>query len=328
MVRFFLCGIAVLSLLISKARAADTYDQPLVSVSSAIGASAPPAPDGTQVHLKSIPRFLKRVFMPVLPASSNSFRIEDERIEEVLESPSGFVVQLFDGQVNITPQADAVAGYARVRTSERELQLSIAVLEPYRNVQQGRLNGYRIGEYAANPRMGLDSYRLPDGFVPLTEATKDLWVSDHYRLRDFQCKLDGASKFLVLRPEALIKLELLQRKLNQAGVGFERFTVMSAFRTPFYNSRIGNDTVYSRHLYGDAMDIYVDRNDDGNMDDINRDGTINQEDARHLMRVAEEIDHSKEWGWLRGGAGVYRANSAHGPFLHIDVRGYIARWGA
>jgi hypothetical protein len=30
---------------------------------------------------------------------------------------------------------------------------------------------------------------------------------------------------------------------------------------------------------------------------------------------------------LVGGAGRYRANRAHGPFAHIDVRGYRARWG-
>jgi len=27
-----------------------------------------------------------------------------------------------------------------------------------------------------------------------------------------------------------------------------------------------------------------------------------------------------------GGAGVYTAASGHGPFIHIDTRGYRARW--
>jgi len=30
---------------------------------------------------------------------------------------------------------------------------------------------------------------------------------------------------------------------------------------------------------------------------------------------------------LVGGVGIYPANSAHGPFVHIDVRGTRARWG-
>jgi hypothetical protein len=30
---------------------------------------------------------------------------------------------------------------------------------------------------------------------------------------------------------------------------------------------------------------------------------------------------------MKGGAGVYHANAAHGPYLHVDARGYVARWG-
>ena len=29
---------------------------------------------------------------------------------------------------------------------------------------------------------------------------------------------------------------------------------------------------------------------------------------------------------LIGGAGVYRTCCGHGPFIHIDTRGYRARW--
>jgi len=34
----------------------------------------------------------------------------------------------------------------------------------------------------------------------------------------------------------------------------------------------------------------------------------------------------REHPGLVGGAGVYAAASGHGPFIHIDVRGYPARW--
>jgi hypothetical protein len=63
------------------------------------------------------------------------------------------------------------------------------------------------------------------------------------------------------------------------------------------------------------------------MDDLNRDGRIDSSDARFLLRVAETIDTSAEWSWLKGGAGVYEANAAHGPYLHVDARGYVTRWG-
>ena len=153
-------------------------------------------------------------------------------------------------------------------------------------------------------------------------------MSDHYKLSDFQCKLDGDTKFVVLRPEALVKLEILQHELaTRYQLGFDRFTIMSGYRTPYYNAKIGTETSRSRHLYGDAMDIYVDANRDGKMDDLNRDGRIDTGDAQYLLSIAEDLDHSAEWGWLKGGAGVYHANRAHGPYLHVDARGYVARWG-
>jgi len=30
---------------------------------------------------------------------------------------------------------------------------------------------------------------------------------------------------------------------------------------------------------------------------------------------------------FEGGLGLYKANAAPGPFVHVDVRGYPARWG-
>jgi len=210
----------------------------------------------------------------------------------------------------------------------RELTLTIMNLVPYSSLKRGFLEGYRIGEYLSKPLKGLRQYEQPKGFIRLTPANQDLWVSDRYRLRDFQCKLDGKSKFLIVRSEALVKLELLQHSLQtRHGLAFDRFTIMSGYRTPYYNSMIGNETGYSRHLYGDAMDIYVDQDRNGSMDDLNGDGRIDTNDAKFLLHVAEAIDKSSDWGWLKGGAGVYKANSAHGPYVHVDTRGYVARWG-
>ena len=48
--------------------------------------------------------------------------------------------------------------------------------------------------------------------------------------------------------------------------------VMSAFRTARTYRSIGNRTIYRRHLYGDAADIFVDADGDGPMDDLNGDG--------------------------------------------------------
>lgn len=285
-------------------------------------------PSGNDVVLRAVPAFSQRLLVPLLPSAENVFRIESTPITEVLEAPAGFSLRLVGSGIAIAAPAGEEFGYARVRSGERELILTLVNTVPYSEIKQGSLRGYRIGTYEARPLKGLATYARPTGFIHLTDANSELWVSDHYRLRDFQCKLDGANKYLVLRPEALIKLELMQQKLaSERGLRFDRFTIMSGYRTPYYNSRIGNDTSYSRHLYGDAMDIYIDADGNGRMDDISRDGRVDKGDAMLLLTYAEQVDQSAEWSWLQGGAGVYKANHAHGPYLHIDTRGYIARWG-
>lgn len=283
-------------------------------------------PEGTRVELDAVPDFLQRIFFPAVPGAENFFRVHGKTID-VIEAPAGFEVSRQDGGLTIKAPAGEAHGYLRARVGDRELTLTVVNLVPYERMHAGILEGYRIGEYAMFPMRGLASYRRPKGFMRLTEANRELWVSDHYRLQDFQCKLDGSSKFLILRTEALIKLELMQNILERKGVRFDRFTIMSGYRTPFYNARIGNETGKSRHLYGDAMDVYIDQNRDGLMDDVNHDGRVDTEDARFLLQIAAAIDLSQDWGWLKGGAGVYHANAAHGPYLHVDARGYVARWG-
>lgn len=285
--------------------------------------------DGNRIELEALPSYVERVFLPVVPQEENSLTIGSLPIDEVLETPAGFDVRVRnDGIVAYSDGGDG-GGYARVRAGERELTVTLVNVVPYSLMQNGKLEGYRVGEYNEKPLKGLETYERPKGFIRLTRGNSALQVSDHYRMKDFQCKLDGTTKFLILRTEALVKLEILQHELeSQHGLQFDRFTVMSGYRTPYYNSRIGNETSYSRHLYGDAMDIYVDQDGDGGMDDVNRDGRIDTSDARFILRVAAEIDESPEWSWLKGGAGVYHANSAHGPYIHVDTRGYVARWGA
>ena len=46
-----------------------------------------------------------------------------------------------------------------------------------------------------------------------------------------------------------------------------------------------------------------------------------------VANVAEALSKSGPQKWPAGGVAVYEANAAHGPFVHIDSRGYRARWG-
>jgi len=65
--------------------------------------------------------------------------------------------------------------------------------------------------------------------------------------------------------------EHLLQRVREIGYASESFHVMSSFRTPSSNRAIGN-VAYSRHVWGDAAHIFIDADEDGVMDDLNRDG--------------------------------------------------------
>ena len=101
---------------------------------------------------------------------------------------------------------------------------------------------------------------------------------------------------------------------------------MSGYRTPSYNAAIGNGR-YSRHVYGGAADIYIDVDGDGIMDDLNADGVLDRRDAGALYDLVDRLLQDPAHTHLHGGLGEYGSNSAHGPFVHVDERGWNARWG-
>lgn len=205
------------------------------------------------------------------------------------------------------------------------------VLVPYERVDDGVLGGYRIGSYPTEPYRGNPVYNQPRGFVEVTPDMRDVLVSPHFTLGQFVCKQEPTGepypKYLLLEPELLRKLEGLLAEVNADGVPASSFHVMSGYRTPFYNRSIGNTTTYSAHLYGIAADIFVDRDADVYMDDLNGDGTVNVEDARLLYDTVEGAEHEAWYEGLEGGLGLYGPAPHRGPFIHVDVRGEPVRWG-
>jgi hypothetical protein len=193
--------------------------------------------------------------------------------------------------------------------------------------QAGRMNGYRIGGYPQQPLRGLDIYRPPAGFVEVTPQNAQTRVSPNFRLGQFVSKQDqGHPKYVVLREPLLHKLETILAALNARGRPTPGLVVMSGFRTPWYNRAIGN-VAYSRHVWGGAADIYVDDSPaDGLMDDLDGNGRIDRGDALWLAEFVEALARDGAFGVAIGGLGVYDSTPAHGPFIHVDVRGSPARW--
>ena len=216
-----------------------------------------------------------------------------------------------------------------VRDSAVKSNFSFVNLVPFSAKKKGMLGTYRMGSWPAEQRNVSDRYGNPSGFIQVTAENQDTRISEHFRLRDFLTK-DQAQvwpKYLVLQENLVDKLELLIGALGRRGVNVTRMSVMSGFRTPQYNERgvgAGGRAQNSRHQYGDAADVFVDNDGNGGMDDLNGDGRVNTADARWLAQVVEQVE--REHPALVGGVGIYSATSAHGPFVHVDVRGTKARW--
>ena len=212
-------------------------------------------------------------------------------------------------------------------TKGSRMTLNVFVLRPASEIKKGKLDGYRIGAYPDKPFKGLSTYREPKGYIAVNATNKTTLVSPHFTLEQFLCKLPAVNgkKFIVLQTPLLLKLEKILSTVNVKGFRTDSFFVMSGYRTPFYNRSIRSSR-NSRHIYGGAADIYIDvAPQDGMMDDLNNDKQINRKDAAVLYDLIDQL--SRQQGWIVGGLGEYQANHAHGPFVHVDSRGYLARWG-
>ena len=158
----------------------------------------------------------------------------------------------------------------------------------------------------------------------------DLPITDHLVLGDFLTKgqEDVWPKYVVISPRILDKLELTFQELERRGHPVEDVGIISGFRTPSYNAHGGNTAgrgSLSRHMYGDAMDFYIDNDGDGAMDDLNGDGRVDRGDAEVIAAAGDAVEAS--YPQYVGGIGIYSPNpGAHSGFVHIDTRGYRARW--
>jgi hypothetical protein len=234
--------------------------------------------------------------------------------------------RLFDGDTAVR-----IPGVHDLRDSTGAARFAVITMRDFAEKREGRIGSYRIGYWPAEQGEPLGgSYGNPAGFIEVTPENAATQVSEHFRLRDFLTH-DQESvwpKYLVLREDLVDKLELVIAQLEATGHPVRHMSVMSGFRTPQYNAtggETGGRASLSRHMYGDAADVFVDNDGDGRMDDLNGDGRVDHRDAQVILDAAERVERAHPD--VAGGVGVYRATSSHGPFAHVDVRGNRARWG-
>lgn len=230
---------------------------------------------------------------------------------------------------NWTVQAPQKTGCHILRISDsyqEEIRLNVLVLTPISEKRGEYLTGYRIGYYPMVTTQTNPIYYRPGGFFEVTKDNQDMLLTPHFKLSQFLCKQNsGYPKYLIVRERLLLKLEYLLELVNDNGYHINTFGFISGFRTPYYNKSI-NNVSKSRHIYGGAADIFIDQNEDGFMDDLNLDGNIDQQDIRIFYDIVEKASGKPEYDHFKGGLGFYRKNSVHHGFIHVDVRGWKARW--
>jgi hypothetical protein len=206
---------------------------------------------------------------------------------------------------------------------------SFVSMVPFVEKRGERVGNYLVGYWPAELRRVTDEeYENPAGFVRVTAANEMTRVSEHFLLRDFVTH-DNQSwpKYVVLQEPLLDKLELVFADLEKRGTAVEHVRVLSGFRTPFHNMHgLGSEggARDSRHQYGDAADIIIDNDRDGRMDDLNRDRVVDSRDLEIVLAAVERVERA--YPELVGGLGRYQATGPSGPYAHVDVRGYRARW--
>jgi len=207
---------------------------------------------------------------------------------------------------------------------------SVITLRPAAEKKGGRLGLYYIGNWPA-ARKGQTgvSYAPPSGFIEVTPENQNTQLSEHLKLKDFlpHDQQNVWPKYVVVDMKMVDKDELVLAELAKLGVNPNGIRVMSGFRTPQYNAGGGDPrgrAALSRHMYGDANDIFIDNDGNGQMDDLNHDGRVNIADAKVVQDAVNRVERAHPS--LIGGCGIYSGTSAHGPFTHIDTRGYPARW--
>lgn len=322
---------------IAEARAAgpDASTRPSAGALVASALTDPEAPTAAFVTDAALDAMVPRGTSGKLRAV---FRLPGAAIGDDAATHVGDTTLAVQGEAGAAPgRAPARSGIfrmaVRVRDAVRPVEnYNVVTLVPYGQLRNGRVGTYVLGGWPESRRGpgGRGDYSRPEGFIEVTPQNQNTQVSEHFRLRDFLTKNQQNvwPKYLVLSLKNVDKVELAMDEVSRTrGLEIRVVRVLSGFRTPSYNAGGGNTAgraTMSRHMYGDAADVFVDNDGNGNMDDLNGDGRVSIEDSRVICTAVEAVERAHPE--LIGGCGVYPGTSSHGPFAHVDTRGYRARW--
>src|SRR5258706_14008458 len=197
--------------------------------------------------------------------------------------------------------------YPLVATAGAATPMTAIVLTPFSAKVNGRIGHYQIGSWPNEDRAKAGAaarafafaaarrqYGVPRGFIEVTQEATSTHVSESFPLGDFLThgQLDVWPKYIVLDLKMVDKLELLLEELRAEGHPVRHLAVMSGFRAPSYNAEgvgLGGRSAISRHMYGDAADVFPDDDKKGWTDDINHDGRGDPGGPRGPLPGAEGV---------------------------------------
>jgi hypothetical protein len=185
-----------------------------------------------------------------------------------------------------------------------------------------RLNSFSIGSYGDGNGME----RKPDYFIEVSSSGMGARISTHLTLGDFLCHVDGRfPQYMALDLRLADKIEATLDAVAEVYPAASSVHNISGFRTPAYNAAIGNDTSESLHLYGKAVDLWIESWPPNDlMDDLDRNKRIDVYDGEYLVDIVRTLE--AQGRVVTGGASAYRWIPSHGPFVHLDIRGSQAVW--
>jgi hypothetical protein len=228
-----------------------------------------------------------------------------------------------------------------VRESVSTSRFMMLVQYPYDRDGDGQLAGLPVGIYPNEDAENVNSYvavrrelyKPPKWFVKLTPEVANLRISQHFRLGDFAPDVDLAEgpAFIVISFRLIERLETMIAELRARGHEVETLKIVRGFLTPIQQQRLNrrgaNLTDFSRHIYGDAAVLFVDVDGDGLMDDLNRDGKVDIDDADFMYQIVERIERQvQKFGGLGKLAKPSDSQLPQTPCIALDMRGSRARW--
>lgn len=165
---------------------------------------------------------------------------------------------------------------------------------PYNNMVKGR-NFYKLTRKQAMQKI-VGNYRIIDFISYDTRIGKPYFFKDTYL-------------YWLVDPKVLVAFLRLKIEMEKKGLNWNKLYVTSGHRTPLQNKRAGG-APRSRHICGEAIDFQV-GDVDGNM-------LIDGKDKLKVLEICEVIIGNQ------GGIGLYPGT----PSVHIDTRGFRARWNS